>query len=156
MRAITRAQPFCLLTNPTNIFLKAFAVADAFFIFTSNCKSMRTLINIFFTTLFVLLLAHIMPGVEVNSFFIALIVALVLGLLNIFVKPLLILFTLPATIFTLGLFLLVINAVIILLCDELVDGFEVVGFWRALLFSLVLSFCQSLVSSGTSEKKRQE
>lgn len=117
---------------------------------------MRTLINIFFTTLFVVLLAHIMPGVHVDSFFTALIVALVLGLLNIFIKPLLVLFTLPATIFTLGLFLLVINAIIIMLCDELVDGFEIVGFWRALLFSLVLSFCQSLVSSGMSEKRQRE
>jgi len=114
---------------------------------------MKTLISIFFTTIFVVLLAHIMPGVKVDSFMTALIVALVLGLLNIFIKPILVLFTLPATIFTLGLFLLVINAVIILLCDELVDGFEVAGFWWALLFSLVLSFCQSLVSGFTTDKK---
>ncbi|MEL1243633.1 phage holin family protein [Flavobacterium sp. DGU11] len=115
---------------------------------------MKTLINIFFTTVFVLLLAHLLPGVRVNSFMTALLVALVLGLLNIFVKPLLVLFTLPATIFTLGLFLLVINAIIIMLCDELVPGFEVDGFWRALLFSLVLSFCQSLVSGFTKEEKK--
>jgi len=113
---------------------------------------MKTLINIFFTTIFVLVLAHFMPGVRVDSFFTAFIVALVLGLLNIFIKPILVLFTLPVTIFTLGLFLLVINAIIIMLCDELVHGFDVVDFWRALLFSLVLSFCQSLVS-GLSEKK---
>lgn len=114
---------------------------------------MKTLINIFFTTVFVLLLAYFMPGVRVDSFLTALIVALVLGLLNLFIKPILVLFTLPATIFTLGLFLLVINAVIIMLCDALVDGFEVVDFWRALLFSLVLSFCQSLVSSLSSKKE---
>ena len=113
---------------------------------------MKTLIGIFFTTLFVLLLAYFMPGVRVDSFFTALIVALVLGLLNIFIKPILVLFTLPVTIFTLGLFLLVINAIIIMLCDELVDGFEVNGFLKALLFSLVLSFCQSLVSSLSSKK----
>lgn len=113
---------------------------------------MKTLINIFFTTIFVLILAHIMPGIKVDGWATALIVALVLGLLNIFIKPILILFTLPATIFTLGLFLLVINAIIILLCDELVPGFEVEGFWWALLFSLVLSFCQSLVS-GLSGKE---
>jgi len=112
---------------------------------------MKTLINIFFTTVFVLLLAHFMPGVSVNSFITALIVALVLGLLNIFIKPILVLFTLPVTVFTLGLFLLVINAIIVLLCDELVNGFEVVDFWRALLFSLILSFCQSVVS-GLSDK----
>ena len=113
---------------------------------------MKTLINIFFTTVFVLLLAHFMPGVYVDSFMTALIVALVLGLLNIFIKPILVLFTLPATILTFGLFLLIINAIIIILCDELVDGFEVNGFWRALLFSLVLSFCQSLVSSLSGKK----
>ncbi|QEE48330.1 phage holin family protein [Flavobacterium alkalisoli] len=113
---------------------------------------MRTLINIFFTTVFVLLLSHLLPGVRVDGWGSALLVALVLGLLNIFVKPLLVLFTLPATIFTLGLFLLVINAVIILLCVELVPGFYVDGFWYALLFSLILSFCQSLVTR-LSEKE---
>ncbi|ALM49623.1 hypothetical protein AMR72_12345 [Flavobacterium psychrophilum] len=113
---------------------------------------MKTLINIFFTAVFVVLLSYFMPGISVDSFFTAVIVALVLGLLNIFIKPLLVLFTLPVTIFTLGLFLLVINAIIIMLCDELVDGFEVHGFLRALLFSLVLSFCQSLVSSLSSKK----
>lgn len=113
---------------------------------------MKTLINIFFTALFVILLSYLMPGVRVDSFFTAFIVALVLGLLNIFIKPLLVLFTLPVTIFTLGLFLLVINALIIMLCDSLVEGFEVLGFWRALLFSLVLSFCQSLVASLSGKK----
>jgi putative membrane protein len=113
---------------------------------------MKTLINIFFTTVFVLILAHIMPGIVVDGWTTAIIVALVLGLLNIFIKPILILFTLPATILTLGLFLLVINAIIIMLCDELVPGFEVRGFWWALLFSLVLSYCQSLVS-GLSGKE---
>jgi putative membrane protein len=116
---------------------------------------MKTLINIFFTTVFVLLIAYLLPDiVKVDSFFTALIVALVLGLLNIFIKPLLVLFTLPVTIFTLGLFLLVINALIIMLCDALVDGFEVYDFWRALLFSLVLSFCQSLVSSLSAKKQQ--
>lgn len=115
---------------------------------------MRTLINIFFTTVFVLILSHLLPGIGVPNFMVALLVALVLGLLNIFVKPLLVLFTLPATIFTLGFFLLVINAVIILLCAELVPGFRVDGFWYALLFSVVLSFCQSLVSGMTREEKQ--
>jgi len=108
---------------------------------------MKTLINLFFTTVFVLVLAHFLPGVTVDSFITALIVAAVLGLLNIFVKPLLVLFTMPVTILTLGLFLLVINAIILLLCDALVDGFEVNGFLNAIVFSLVLSFLQSLVSS---------
>jgi putative membrane protein len=112
---------------------------------------MKTLTNILFTTIFVVLLAHFLPGVRVDSFYTALIVALVLGLLNIFVKPILVLFTLPVTIFTLGLFLLVINAIIVIICDKLIVGFEIVDFWRALLFSLLLSFCQSVVAS-LSEK----
>lgn len=114
---------------------------------------MKTLINIFITALLVIALAYFMPGIRVDSFFTAIIVALVLGLLNIFIKPLLVLFTLPVTIFTLGLFLLVINALIVMLCDELVNGFDVADFWRALLFSLVLSFCQSLISSLSSKKE---
>lgn len=114
---------------------------------------MKTLINLFFTTIFVLVLAHFLPGVTVDTFITALIVAAVLGLLNIFIKPILVFFTLPATIFTLGLFLLVINAIIILICDALVDGFEVRGFLNALLFSLILSFLQALVSGMSGKSK---
>jgi putative membrane protein len=108
---------------------------------------MKTIINIVFTTVFVVLMAHFLPGVKVDSFITAVIVALVLGLLNIFIKPILVLLTLPATVLTLGLFLLVINGIIILICDALVDGFHVSSFWTALLFSLLLSFCQAVVSS---------
>lgn len=114
---------------------------------------MKTIIKIFFTTIFVLILAYLLPGVSVTGGWqVALIVALVLGLLNIFIKPILVFLTLPATVITLGLFLFVINAVIIMLCDTLVSGFAVKNFWSALLFSIVLSFCQSLVS-GVSEKE---
>ena len=112
---------------------------------------MKTLINIFFTAVFVLIIAHFMPGIKVVNIYSALMVAAVLGLLNIFVKPILVLFTLPATILTFGLFLLVINAIIILLCAELVSGFSVSSFWSALLFSLVLSLLQSLVSGLTGK-----
>ncbi len=107
---------------------------------------MKTIINIFITTILVVVIAYFMPGIRVDGFMTAVIVALVLGLLNIFVKPILVFFTLPATIFTFGLFLLVINAVIILLCEQLVGGFHVASFWSALLFSLVLSFCQAVTS----------
>jgi putative membrane protein len=71
--------------------------------------------------------------------------AVVLGLLNIFVKPLLIILTLPITIFTFGLFLFVINALIILLAAKFVNGFRVDGFWWALLFSLLLSILTSFL-----------
>ncbi|GAB3710538.1 phage holin family protein [Flavobacterium koreense] len=95
-----------------------------------------------------------MKGVVVDEFSTALIVAIVLGLLNFFVKPVLVLFTLPVTVFTLGLFLLVINAIIILLCDHFVDGFDVNGFWTALFFSIILSLSQSLVYQLTGEGKQ--
>jgi len=84
-------------------------------------------------------------GIVIDNYWAALGVAAVLALLNSFLKPLLILFTIPFTLVTLGLFLLVINAVIIIITDRLVDGFAVNGFWWALLFSLVLSLITSLM-----------
>jgi len=86
-----------------------------------------------------------MTGVHVTGFVTALLVAVVLGLLNIFIKPIFVLLTLPFTIVTLGLFLLVINAIIILLCTNIVGGFSVDTFWTALLFSVVLSLSQSIL-----------
>ncbi len=106
---------------------------------------MNLIIKIVITAILVMGIAHGIPGVHVVSFVTALIVAVVLGMLNIFIKPILVLLTLPATIFTLGLFLLVINAVIILLCANIVGGFRVDSFWTALLFSIILSFLQSIM-----------
>jgi len=106
---------------------------------------MKLLIRILITSGLVLLIAHFMPSVQVANFTTALIVAVVLGLLNIFIKPILVILTLPFTIVTLGLFLLVINAIIILLCDNIVGGFSVDSFWTALLFSLILSILQSIM-----------
>ncbi len=105
---------------------------------------MRFLAKILYTAICVLVIAHILPGVHVDSLKVSLFVALVLAFLNAFLKPLLILFTIPITLLTLGLFLLVINAVIILFADYLIEGFEVSSFWWALLFSLILSFAISL------------
>ena len=94
-----------------------------------------------------------MPGVFVASFTTSIIVAVVLSLLNIFIKPILILFTLPVTLLTFGLFLLVINALIILLCTKIVGGFAVDTFWTALLFSIILSIFQSIMFSLTGQDK---
>jgi putative membrane protein len=101
-----------------------------------------------------MVISYLMKGVVVDEFSTALIVAIVLGLLNFFVKPVLVLFTLPVTVFTLGLFLLVINAIIILMCDHFVDGFDVNGFWTALFFSIILSLSQSLVYQLSGEGKK--
>ena len=93
----------------------------------------------------VFILAYILLGIYIVDFFTAILVAIVLSLLDAFVKPLLVLFTLPATIVTLGLFLFVINAGIILLDAYFVHGFRVNSFWHALLFGALLSFFNSVV-----------
>lgn len=100
---------------------------------------MNFIVKILITGLVVLLGAYMLPGVVVNSFGTALLVAVVLAILNALVKPILIFLTIPITILTLGLFLLVINALIILFTDALVPGFDVGGFWWALIYSLLLS-----------------
>jgi len=112
---------------------------------------MNLIIRILLTAVAVVILAKFLPGVGVEGFTSAIIVAVVLGLLNIIVKPILVILTLPITIVTLGLFLLVINACIILLADKFIDGFAVDGFWIALLFSLLLSFLQSILFSLLKE-----
>ncbi len=116
---------------------------------------MKIILKVLLTAIAVVILAKLLPGIEVNGYTSAIYVAIVLGLLRIFVRPLIILFTLPITIITLGLFLFVINAIIILLADKLVDGFTVSGFGYALLFSLLLSFLQSILFSLLKEKKQQ-
>ena len=115
---------------------------------------MNLIIRIILTALAVVLLAKFLPGVEVTSFVEAIYVAIVLALLNALLKPILIILTLPITIVTLGLFLLVINAGIILLADHFLDGFAVSGFWIALLFSLLLSLLQSILFSILKEDKK--
>jgi putative membrane protein len=114
---------------------------------------MKLLIRIILTSILVLLIAHFMTGVHIKDFVTALLVAVVLGLLNIFIKPIFVLLTLPFTIFTLGLFLLVINAIIILLCTNIVGGFKVDSFFTALIFSIVLSLSQSILFAIVGKDK---
>lgn len=113
---------------------------------------MKLLIQLLLTAVVVLVLAELLPGANVDTFTTSLIVAAVLALLNITVKPLLVFLTLPATLITFGLFLLVINAVIIMLVDWLISGFTIDSFWWALLFSLLLTITQSLLFSLTEKK----
>ena len=93
----------------------------------------------------VMLTAYLLPGVHVTHFGHALLAALALSAANVFIKPLLILFTIPLTVITLGIFLLVINAVVILMVESVVPGFSVDGFWWALLFSLIMSVFNSMI-----------
>lgn len=106
---------------------------------------MNLLIRLLITTIIVLLLSYYMTGVQVDSIKTALLVAIVIGLLNTFLKPILVFFTFPVTVLTLGLFLLVINAGMVMLCDYFLDGFTISSFWNALLFSIILSILQSLL-----------
>ena len=101
--------------------------------------------KIFISASSVMLASYLLPGIHVSTFWIALLVALVLSLLNVLLKPILILITLPFTIFTFGLFLLVINAVLILIASAWVKDFHVDGFWWAFLFSIIVSVINSLI-----------
>lgn len=95
-------------------------------------------------SLAILVVAYVLPGVHVAHFWIAVIAAMVLGVLNAIIKPILILLTLPINILTLGLFTFVINALMILLTSSLVKEFHVDNFWWALLFSILLSIVSSI------------
>ncbi|MCM4154096.1 phage holin family protein [Arenibacter sp. N53] len=115
---------------------------------------MNLILRILLSAIAVVILAKILPGVGVDSYTTAIIVAIVLSLLNFIVKPILVILTLPVTILTLGLFLLIINAIIILLADYFIDGFQVNNLWWALLFSLLLSFLQSIFYSFLNDDKK--
>jgi putative membrane protein len=115
---------------------------------------MNLLIRTLLSAIAVVVLANILNGVFVDSYVTAVIVAVVLAVLNLFIKPILILLTLPVTVITFGIFLLFINAFIILLANSLVPGFRVDGVWSAILFSILLSISESLLFSlfKTEEK----
>jgi len=93
-----------------------------------------------------LIVAYLLPGINVASFGAALIAALVLGLLNTLVKPVLVLLTLPITVVTLGLFLLVLNALVFWFAGSILKGFQVAGFWWALAGAIVYSLISGLLS----------
>jgi putative membrane protein len=107
-------------------------------------NAMNVLLRIFFTWIAVIIAAWLLPGVEINNNITALIVAAILALLDTVVKPVLVILTIPITIVTLGFFLLVINALIVLLDAYFVHGFRVDGFWWALLFSIIVSIIRAL------------
>ena len=114
---------------------------------------MKIITRLLVTAALVMIISYLPLGVQVNGVLNALKIAIVLGLLNVFVKPVLVFLTFPITLITLGLFLLVINAIIVLLCDKFLHGFIVNSFWNALLFSIVLSVSQSIVYKLTENTK---
>lgn len=108
---------------------------------------MNLIIRLLVTAIVAYLLTMILPGVHFAGFAGALIFSIVLAILNLIVKPILNILGLPLTIITLGLFTLVINAVIILIADYFIDSMQVDGFWWALIFSILLSVVTSLANS---------
>lgn len=115
---------------------------------------MNFIIRILIIAVNAFLLAWLLPGIEISDFLTAILVALVLAVLDSLLKPILILLTLPATFLSFGLFLFVVNALIILLDAYFVHGFKVDGFWYAVLFSILLSIANGLVLPR--EKKQEQ
>ena len=114
---------------------------------------MNLLIKLLLSAIAVFVLANLLTGVDVDNYVTSLIVAVVLSVLNVLLKPVLVILTLPVTIITLGLFLFIVNALIILAADKLVDGFSVDGIWTAVLFSVLLSIVESLLHSFMKSNK---
>lgn len=100
---------------------------------------MKTLIHFIVSTLAILITAYLLPGVHVTGLLAALVLAVVLGAINVILRPILIFLTLPLTIITLGLFVLFINGFLVMLASYIVPGFKVDSFWWAFLFGIVLA-----------------
>ena len=108
------------------------------------------------SALAVIVTSFLLPGVHIDGALTALLVAAVLSLLNAVVKPVLVILTIPITVVTLGFFLLIINAVLILLTSKLLSpGFHVENFWVAFFFSLVLSFVNAVFNSLNSKREKE-
>lgn len=115
---------------------------------------MKFLLKLLITAVNAFVLAHILPGIEIDTIYVAVLIAFVLAILDATIKPLLILLTFPVTILTLGMFLFVINACIVLAAEYVIDGFRVDGFWSAVLFSIILSFFNSFVHKRAFPTKK--
>ena len=116
---------------------------------------MKLLTQVLLTTLSILIVTYLLPGVHVVDAWHALLLAFVITGLNMIVRPVLILLTLPVTVLTLGLFLFVINAINVLIADYLMDSFRVDGFWWALLFSILLTVVISILEKMLGVKKNE-
>src|SRR6185369_11578367 len=115
---------------------------------------MRFLIRIIVIAAVAYGLSHVLSGIHIDTFWTAVVFAAVLAILNIFVKPLIILFTLPVTILTLGLFLFVINAIVVLLASRFVHGITIANFGWALIFSLILSVAEAIFNREIERDRR--
>lgn len=116
---------------------------------------MNYILKILLSAVAVFVLANVLPGIGISSYTSAVIVAVVLGFLNNLIKPILIFLTIPITIVTLGFFLLVINAAMVMLADYFIGGFSVSGWFWALVFSVLLSISQSILYKLVKEDKKR-
>lgn len=114
---------------------------------------MNFIMRIVVTSIVAFGLSYILSGVHIDTFWTAIVLALVLAILNAIVKPILFVITIPITLLTLGLFYFVLNALMIILADKFIKGFAVDGFWWALLFSLLLSIVTSVLYKEKKEEK---
>ena len=110
---------------------------------------MKALAQLLLNASAVFITSYILPGVNVDNFIVAIIVAVVLGIVNMILRPILIFLTIPVTVLTLGLSVFIINALLVLLVARIVPGFHVDSFWWALAFSLILSVVTSFLNSLT-------
>jgi putative membrane protein len=112
-----------------------------------------TLLQLISTSVTLLVADYLMDSIRFDQPWVAIVTAIVLALLNAFLKPLLVLLTIPATIFTLGLFLLFINAAILMIADQLVDGFVIDGLWAAILLAIFISLVNGLLGGNVKVMK---
>jgi len=117
---------------------------------------MKSILRLLVTAAIAFMLAQILPGVHVDDYGTALLFAFVLSLLNVFLKPFLIILTLPLTLLTFGLFLFVINTIIVLLAGEWVKGFDIDSFGWGLLFSLLLTFITSFLFREEDRQRKEQ
>ena len=115
---------------------------------------MNFIVKVLLSSFSIMVASWLLNGVMIRDYFAAVMVSFVLALLNMIVKPILIIFTIPITIFTFGLFLLVINALIALIADYIVPGFALASFWTALWFSLIVSILNYFINLNDRKKER--
>jgi putative membrane protein len=136
--------------------LLLFGKINRLIFFNFQIESMKFIVRLFITAAIAYGLSMILSGVHIANYTTALLFAFVLALLDTFVKPLLILLTLPITILTLGLFLFVVNTLVIIIADKFIDGIKIDGFFWALIFSLVLSIFSSAANTAMKEEKNKK
>lgn len=103
------------------------------------------LANLLINTISIFVVSYVLSGIQIDSLVTAVVVAIVMAVLNVTLKPLLILITIPLTILTFGLFLLVINVLVLYAAEALIGGFHIAGFWWALAFSILVSLVNSIL-----------